>query len=320
MRTDRSHEVEVPVVVAARRAVCGDAVALDLRPISGAELPEWQAGSHIDVVLPNGLTRQYSLCGPVADRGRWVVAVRREVNGRGGSAYLVDEVREGDELIAVGPRNHFRLEEATSYRFLAGGIGITPIVAMVEEAQARAVPWTLTFCGRTRESMPFLPDLLQLHGDRVRVHVDETDGLLDLAAFMSNPAPGERLYACGPTGLLDAVQERSAAWPPESVHWERFAPVEVDAGPNKPFEVELELSGMTLAVPPERSILDVVTDAGVPVLSSCAEGTCGTCETRVVSGEIQHRDSVLSPEEQEEGEVMMICVSRATSSRLVLEL
>jgi ferredoxin-NADP reductase len=320
MVTDRTRETEVAVVVAERRLHCDDVVALVLTSADGVALPSWEAGAHIDLVMPNGLVRQYSLCGSPQDPTRWMVSVRREQAGRGGSAYVFDHLAEGDRLVAVGPRNHFRLEPAASYRFLAGGIGITPILPMIEKAEERGDEWTLTYCGRTRASLPFVDDRVSRYGERVRVHADDRDGLLDVAGFMADPQPGERLYACGPTGLLDAVEQHTGQWPRGTVHWERFTPRAESGEANTAFEVELALSGTTLSVPADRSILDVVTHAGVPVLSSCTEGTCGTCETRVLSGDIDHRDSVLSPEEHEEGEVMMICVSRARSCRLVLEL
>jgi ferredoxin-NADP reductase len=210
---------------------------------------------------------------------------------------------------------------ADRYIFIAGGIGITPITGMIAEAERRGIPWQLTYGGRTRSSMAFAQDLVDRYGDRVTLVPQEEFGLIDLPALLKEPSKGTQIYCCGPEPLLNAVQSASAHWPENSLHFERFVPAEQDASqPNESFEVELSESDMVLSVPADKSILQVLDDAGIDVLSSCASGTCGTCETVIVSGEVDHRDSVLTPKEREANCSMMICVSRAACPRLVLEL
>jgi ferredoxin len=192
---------------------------------------------------------------------------------------------------------------------------------MIAEAERRGIPWQLTYGGRTRSSMAFAQDLVDRYGDRVTLVPQEEFGLIDLPALLKEPSKGTQIYCCGPEPLLNAVQSASAHWPENSLHFERFVPTEQDASqPNESFEVELSESDMVLSVPADKSILQVLDDAGIDVLSSCASGTCGTCETVVVSGEVDHRDSVLTPKEREANCSMMICVSRAACPRLVLEL
>jgi ferredoxin-NADP reductase len=212
------------------------------------------------------------------------------------------------------------LVDAQRYLFVAGGIGITPILAMIRSADAAGAQWRLVYGGRHRASMAFL-DELAVYGDRVTVWPQEEKGLIDLDGLLGQPQSDTKVYCCGPEPLLAAVEQRCAVWPKGSLHVERFVakpltePVLSDA-----FEVELARSGLTLTVPPETSILSAVEDAGVGVLSSCQEGTCGTCETRVLDGVPDHRDSVLDEDQREAGDCMMICISRACTPRLVLDL
>ncbi|QFR03142.1 oxidoreductase [Streptomyces phaeolivaceus] len=312
-------EVEIPVVVARRRRVTADIVRLWLIGVDARPLPSWTPGAHIDVLLPNGTERQYSLCGDPSDE-EWSIMVLREPQGRGGSQYVHDAVWTGQKLKVRGPRNHFALDPAPRYRFLAGGIGITPILPMLREAEAAGAEWSLTYCGRSRQGMACAEELTVGHGGRVRLHVDSEQGVPDVAALLSDPRPGELLYACGPNSMLEAIERMGAHWPKGSIHFERFSAVTRDTTADTEFEVELASSGKVLTVPADRSILDVVRESGIQMLSSCQEGTCGTCETAVVSGQVDHRDAVLSKEEQEENEVMMVCVSRAACPRLVLDL
>jgi ferredoxin-NADP reductase len=225
----------------------------------------------------------------------------------------------GTRLPVRGPRNHFPLAAAERYVFVAGGIGITPILPMVAEADAGGADWTLFYGGRRRSSMAFL-DELAAYGDRVALRPEDEFGLLDLAAILA-PRSDTAVYACGPERMLQAVEEHCAAWPAGSLHVERFAAKPVDEGAVATgFEVVCQRSGITVTVPPDRSILEVVQEAGVNALSSCLEGVCGTCETAVVEGSPDHRDSLLSEEEKAAGDFMMICVSRSSSPRLVLDL
>ena len=312
-------EHEQDCVVARRTVVADGVVALELRPAGGGDLPVWAPGAHVDLVLPDHL-RQYSLCGDCADRGLWRIAVLREPDGRGGSAYVHDELGEGDTVRVRGPRNHFALDEAERYLFIAGGIGITPILPMVVAAQARGARWELLYGGRRRDSMAFL-DELAVHGPAVRPWPQDEQGLLDLDAALGTPSEDTLVYCCGPEPLLAAVEERCAAWAPGSLRLERFAAKAPDPDlEDTAFEVVLDQSGLTLTVEPGVSILDTCMDAGVDVPCSCEEGICGTCETDVLEGLPEHRDSVLSESERSSGEVMMLCVSRARTPRLVLDL
>jgi ferredoxin-NADP reductase len=311
-------ERELETLVADKVRLADGVVALTLRPPVGDALPEWEPGAHIDLILPGGLTRQYSLCGDPADRCAWRVAVLREPGGRGGSRYVHDALDGGVRI--RGPRNHFPLLPAQRYAFIAGGIGITPILPMLARAEAEGVPWRLLYGGRTRSSMAFLDELAR-YGDKVVVAPQDERGLLDLAAWLPAPEAGTQVYCCGPEPLLAAVEDRCAGWRPGALRTERFTPRAVAASVlAEGFEVVLSASGRTLPVPPDRSILEVVEAAGVPVLSSCLQGTCGTCETVVLEGVPDHRDSVLSGEERAAGDVMMICVSRSCTDRIVLEL
>ncbi|MEV5436925.1 PDR/VanB family oxidoreductase [Streptomyces sp. NPDC052682] len=307
---------EAELVVARREQVADGVLALTLRHPLGEELPLWEPGAHIDVVLGPGLERQYSLCGDPADRSAWRIAVLREPAGRGGSAYVHEQVGQGDKVRVRGPRNHFRLEPAPRYRFVAGGIGITPILPMLAAAEAAGAQWTLLYGGRTRRSMAFTGELAR-YGDRVTIAPQDETGLLELGPVLDDVPDGTLVYCCGPGPLLDAVEGRCRAG---ALRVERFQPKEQPAGQDTQFEVELARSGRTVTVPPGVSVLDAVLGAGVEVLYSCTEGTCGTCETDVLQGDPDHRDAVLTPEERESGETMMICVSRCRGKRLVLDL
>ncbi|MEU1194319.1 PDR/VanB family oxidoreductase [Streptomyces sp. NPDC005859] len=317
---------DTTLAVAARTRAADGVVSLTLRRPDGGPLPTWTPGAHIDVLL-NGehgtggeLIRQYSLCGHPAARESWQIAVLREPQGRGGSAYVHDHLREGATVRVRGPRNNFPLRPAARHLFIAGGVGITPILPMVEAAEAAGSDWRLLYGGRTRTSMAFLDRLLP-HGDRVLVRPQDEYGLLDLAAHLGVPEEGTLVHACGPEPLLRAVQERCVGWPPGTLGVERFAPAQAaGAGPAEAFEVELARSGLTLTVPADRSVLETVEGAGVAVDFSCREGTCGTCETDVLDGEPDHRDSLLTEDERAAGDTMLICVSRSRGPRLVLDL
>ncbi|WP_329596779.1 PDR/VanB family oxidoreductase [Streptomyces pseudovenezuelae] len=311
-----SDAYEAELVVDRRDSAADGVLALTLRHPLGEQLPAWEPGAHIDVVLGPGLERQYSLCGDPSDRTSWRIAVLREPAGRGGSAHVHEQLRQGGKVRVRGPRNHFALRPAPRYRFIAGGIGITPILPMLAAAQAAGVEWTLLYGGRTRDSMAFTEELSR-YGDRVTVAPQDESGLLDLASVLDGVPEGTLVYCCGPGPLLDAVQELC---PAGLLHVERFAPKEQPEGENTQFEVELAQTGTTVTVAPDVSVLDAVRATGVEVLFSCTEGTCGTCETDVLDGTPDHRDSVLTDEEREAGETMMICVSRCRGKKLVLDL
>ncbi|MPY51045.1 PDR/VanB family oxidoreductase [Streptomyces acidicola] len=307
---------EAELLVHRREFVADGVLALSLSHPLGEELPSWEPGAHIDVLLGPDLERQYSLCGDPADRRTWRIGVLREPEGRGGSAYVHEELREGDKVRVRGPRNNFALRPAPRYRFIAGGIGITPILPMLAAAEAAGAEWSLLYGGRTRDSMAFTGDL-GAYGDRVTIAPQDETGLLDLGSVLDDVPQGTLVYCCGPGPLLDAVEERC---PGGLLHVERFRPKEQETGPDGEFEVVLERTGKTLTVPVGVSVLDTVRAAGVEVLYSCTEGTCGTCETDVLEGTPDHRDSVLSDAEREAGDTMLICVSRCRGRRLVLDL
>ena len=312
-------EWEDDLLVASKETVADGVVALHLVSPSGADLPEWGPGAHIDLLLPSGLVRQYSLCGRLDDPSRWRIAVLREPEGRG-SSYVHDRVDAGQRLRVRGPRNHFALEPADRYLFVAGGIGITPLLPMIDTAERSGVPWRLVYGGRSRATMAFTDELAR-YGPKVELCPQDETGLLDLDAILGEPQPGTKVYCCGPEALLLAVEERCTRWPGDALRVERFRPRrDSDGTEDSTFLVELASSGRTIEVPPNVSILDALEKAGVQVLYSCREGTCGTCETTVLEGEPDHRDSVLTPQERASNEFMMICVSRARGDRLVLDL
>lgn len=309
----------------ARRTDEADGVAgLELSDPQGRELPQWRPGAHIDVFVDRpglpSLVRQYSLCGDPADRRSYRIAVLRETEGEGGSAHLHDEVRQGQLVRASAPRDTFGFGVRDALVFVAGGIGITPILPMVREAEAAGADWTLHYAGRARETMAFGAEL-DAYGGRVRRYESATGARMSISEVVrAARAADAGIYACGPARLLDAL-EGEAQSQGADLRVERFVnDQEVDRDTDQPFEVDLQLSGKTITVEPGQSILDQVAAAGVPAPSSCRGGTCGTCETFVVEGEPDHRDAVLSAKEREENEVMMICVSRCKGSRLVLEL
>jgi len=310
---EREYRVRVTARVAAAASV--DIFTLEsLR----TELAPWEPGSHIDIVTPAGDERQYSLL--PSQPGTWSIGVLREPEGRGVSLWLHDSLKVGEELRVRGPRNHFAFTPVAGadYLFLAAGIGITPIVAMIEAAEAVGATWALHYSGRSRGSMALVDELESAYPERIVVHESDAGTRADLATILAATPVSTPIYCCGPAHYLEAIEQLAGARP---LHLERFeakakhAPVF-----DEPFEVELELSGETLVVPPGRSILDVVEEAGVFVLSSCREGTCGTCETPVLEGEVDHMDSILTPTEQARNDVMYICVSRAACPRLVLDL
>ncbi|PZG21664.1 oxidoreductase [Micromonospora craterilacus] len=307
------------LVVARREPVATGVVVLTLCRPGGGDLPDWSPGAHVDLELAAGLVRPYSLCGDPAERTALELAVQLEPDGRGGSRHVHEHLVPGAGVRVRGPRNNFPLVTAQRYLFIAGGIGITPIRPMVAAADAAGADWRLVYGGRSRASMAFADALREKYGDRVSLHSQDETGLLDLAGLLDRPSGG-LVYCCGPAALIDAVQQGCQAWPAGSLHVERFTPSAEVGGVEGTVEVELVLSGRTVTVPPGTSILAAVEGAGVQVLSSCREGTCGTCETAVLDGVPEHRDSLLTEADRAAGDTMLICVSRSRTPRLVLEL
>jgi ferredoxin-NADP reductase len=312
--------VPLQLAVGRRRTVALDVVEFDLHPLDGGPLPPWRPGAHIDVLTGAGAARQYSLCGDPEDRTRYRIAVLRQQRGRGGSRWLHERLHEGDRVGVSAPRNHFPLHAAPRYLFLAGGIGITPLVPMIRQAAAVGADWSLHYGGRTRASMAYADDLAAAGPNRVRLFPSDTCGLLDLDAALGEADRDTQVYCCGPEPLISAAEE-ACARRGKRLHTERFAPRPTDSGPaDAPFTVRIASTGARLAVPAGRSIVDVLTEAGVDILTSCEEGTCGTCETAVLGGRPDHRDSVLTQEEQAAGDRILPCVSRSRTPELVLDL
>jgi ferredoxin-NADP reductase len=312
-------ERDLELVILRRRVAAEGVMVLELGDAHRKLLPRWSPGAHIDLRLANGLVRQYSLCGDPAHEC-WKIGVLMEPGSRGGSTFIHNELREGTTVGARGPRNHFALVERAAYRFVAGGIGITPLLPMIVTVERAGADWRLLYGGRTRDSMAFV-DVLARYGEHVEIHPQDEYGLLDLDAALADLTAEEAVYCCGPEPLLGAVEALLGDHPAGSLHVERFAPkdIAIDRA-GRPFEVEFSRSGLRTTVAPGQTILAAAEEAGIGVPCSCTEGICGTCETVVLEGEIDHRDSVLAPDERAANTVMMICVSRARSSRLVLDL
>lgn len=296
--------------------VADGVLAATLESMAGLDLPAWDAGAHVDLVLPSGLVRQYSLCGDPADSAVYRVAVLREAAGRGGSAEFHAVIRSGAVVEVRPPRNRFALEPASEYLFLAGGIGVTPLLAMARAAERAGTPWRLVYGGRTRSAMAFAAELTELGGGRVRLAADDAEGRPDLAPVIASVAPGGLVYACGPAPMLDHVAGLAR---PTALRVERFTVPLVDSG-GAPFEVELARSGVTFKVAADETILRAALARGVRAPYSCANGYCGTCEAVVLDGEPDHRDTYLTDAEKAEDFTMMPCVSRSAGPRLVLDL
>ncbi|ANS31090.1 phthalate 4,5-dioxygenase [Rhodococcus opacus] len=307
-----------PVIVVARQQETPEVVSLELALPDGGELPTWTPGAHIDIAVGAAGVRQYSLCGDPQDRRRWRVAVLLERDGRGGSRYLHQEAAPGNTLTVSLPRNNFELEPSADYVFVAGGIGITPILPMIAAAEAAGATWTLHYGGRTRPSMAYLDEISE-YGSRVRVLPQDECGLLPLDDILAGSDPSAQVYCCGPEPLLAAVETAlgHADW--QRLHLERFRPRTVVAS-DRDFTVKIASTGATIRVGEGQSIVDALEDVGITVETSCREGTCASCETPVIEGEVCHRDSVLSVSEHEQSVSIMLCVSRARSDLLVLDL
>jgi vanillate O-demethylase ferredoxin subunit len=306
---------------------------LRLRAGDGRALPGFAAGAHIrvKVSLPGGEAgwRHYSLINFATERNatnapaEYVIAVRKEAEGRGGSRFMHEQLKEGDTLTIESPKNDFPLHTGPGGSVLvAGGIGVTPLASMAARRRAEGAPVRMHYAGRSRELMAFLPELQALLGDDLHVHEDAKAGApLDIDALLDGVPAGDRLYVCGPKVMLDAVLARTQArgWEHDRVHFELFTEPVVEEG-DQPFEVELAQSGQRFTVPADQSILDCLIDHGCDPMFDCKRGECGVCATPVLEGEIDHRDYVLTAREKAEGNVMQICISRAKGPRLVLDI
>lgn len=304
------------LMVRTMRVAADGVLEIELIDPEGGRLPAWAPGAHIDLGLPHHV-RQYSLCGDPGDRRRYVVAVLREQDSRGGSEYVHRTLRPGEIVEIGGPRNHFDLRPAAEYLFIAGGIGITPLLPMIDEAERSAIPWTLHYGGRTRATMAFV-DRLPGPADKVHLYAEDTDGLIDLAAILGTPREGVAVYCCGPAGLIGAVEAACAAWPADCLTVERFTPKDLSGLDSRPIGLRCARSGLRLTVPSGESILDVLEAAGLSVANACRDGVCGSCEVRVLAGVPDHRDSFRTAATP--ADTLAACVSRAVTDELVLDI
>ncbi|GAA2534730.1 PDR/VanB family oxidoreductase [Winogradskya humida] len=299
-----------------------DVLTVDLVAAAGAELPAWTPGAHVDLVVSDGTVRQYSLCGNPESRSL-TIAVRHERTGRGGSSWVHASVRPGDRIAVRGVKNHFELETGAPVILIAGGVGITPLLPMAERLASTGVPWRMVYVGRSEARMPFLERVHAL-GPAASVRETTVSGRPDIAGLLDGllgDLPDALVYVCGPGPLTGAVQEAlDARGLGSRLHAEYFEVPDLPVAEPGAFTLRLERSGVELAVPSGRSALEVVTEAGIDVLSDCEEGICGSCETRVLTGEVDHRDYVLTAAEKAGNSCMMLCVSRALGPRLVVDL
>jgi vanillate O-demethylase ferredoxin subunit len=309
----------------AKRAAAQDVVELTLEPAAGAALPAVEAGAHVELHLPGGLVRPYSLCNAPGETHRYVLGVLREAESRGGSAAVHEQLQVGQVLSVGAPKNNFALQPTPAHKLLlAGGIGITPILGMARQLAAQGRSFALHYAGRTRARMAFLETLADAPlAAHTQLHIGDENGSMDMAAVLAAQPAGSELYVCGPAGFIDAAlaTARQLGWPDSRLHRELFAaaPREAD-GEDQPFDIELAGSGQVVHVPAGCSAAQALQAAGVPLLTSCEQGVCGTCLTRVVVGEPEHRDQYLTPEEQAANDQFLPCCSRARTPRLVIEL
>lgn len=315
------------VVLRHRELQAGQVLVLELADAAGQALPPFEAGAHIDLHLPGGLLRPYSLCGDPREPGRYRLGVLRDPASRGGSVAVHEQLSEGQALTISRPRNHFPLQAGAAHSVLAGGgIGITPMIAMAWALHARGASFELHYCARSRSQCAFLDELAQAPwADRVRLHFDDAEPAqrLQPAALLAGAVAGTHLYVCGPTGFMDWVmaEARSAGLAEAQIHREYFgAAVPAHAVGDAPFELVAQRSGKTVTVAPGQSMAEALRTVGVRLNLSCEQGVCGTCACDVLDGEPDHRDAYFTDDEKAANDQVLVCCSRARSSRLVLDL
>ena len=311
--------VELRARVKILRYEADDAISVVLEPVDGMSLHAWDPGSHIDLILPNGVKRQYSLIGTPDDLRSYEICVHLDASSRGGSEYVHLFLRPGQVVGVRGPRNNFPLQPADEYHFIAGGIGITALIAMIAATDMRGMPWRLDYAARSRDRM-VLRDRLDMYGDEVHRYLSQQGERLHVADTLAE-SPGAHVYCCGPQGLLEDITVSAAqiGIPDERLHIERFKPSPRAPAPPRPVTLVAARSGISVECPPERSILDALHFAGLAINSSCRAGLCGSCEVKVLEGVPEHLDDVLTPMDHEKGDKMMVCVSRALTDTLVLD-
>jgi vanillate monooxygenase ferredoxin subunit len=316
---------QIPVKVVRRQQEALDIASFELARPDGSTLPGFSAGSHIDVQLPNGLTRQYSLCNDAGEQHRYRIAVLRDPKTRGGSASMHDAVKEGDTLLISEPRNHFPLVHAQRTLLFAGGIGVTPLLCMAQRLAAIGSDFTLHYCTRSRDRTAFAEEIAaSAYQDRVKFHFDDgpPSQKLNLDRVLATPEAGTHLYVCGPTGFITWVVQSAErlGWAKDQVHVEYFGAEAQDTGGDKPFQVKIASSGALVEVPANQTVTQALQAHGIEILTSCEQGVCGTCITRVLQGECDHRDLYFTDEEKAKHDQFTPCCSRAKSAVLVLDL
>lgn len=311
----------------ARKAVqAQDIVTLELVATDGSALPAFGAGAHVDVQLPGGITRQYSLCNDPQETHRYLIGVLRDPASRGGSKAVHELVKEGDVLQISAPKNHFPLaHDAQRSLLLGGGIGITPILCMAERLANTGAAFEMHYATRSPERTAFRERIAASNfADKVAFHFDDGAAAqkLDLAALLAQPQAGTHLYVCGPKGFMDAVLNtaREKSWPEEQLHYEFFGAEVAKSDSDASFEIKLASSGRIVMVPKDKTVTQALAEAGVEIMMSCEQGVCGTCLTRVLEGVPDHKDSYLTPEEQAANDQFLPCCSRAKTPQLVLDL
>src|SRR5665213_1492260 len=316
-----SYPKTLPLLVMRNDKIADGIHILEFRDAGGQPLPKFSAGAHIAIQAPNGLLRKYSLCNDPAERDRYLVAIKREANGRGGSSSLIDKVKTGDTLMVAAPVNDFGLPpRAQDFLFIAGGIGITPIMAMIREVRAQNKRFRLFYCTRSPETTAFRDELSAPEiKDSVTIHYDGGDParVLDLKPILAERKNREHMYCCGPRPLMEAVRAMTDHWSSAAVHFEAFSEAETHKPSDRALKVKLARTGEVLGVPTDKTILEVLRGHGLEVPSSCETGTCGTCRTNLLAGVADHRDLVLA--EHERGDTIMICVSRAKSDEITID-
>jgi vanillate O-demethylase ferredoxin subunit len=317
--------VQIAVKVLRKKQEAEDIASFELGRPDGAPLPAFSAGSHVDVQVPGGLTRQYSLCNDAAERHRYRIAVLRDPASRGGSLAMHVALKEGDTLVISEPRNHFPLVHASRTLLLAGGIGVTPLLAMAQRLATTGADFTLHYCTRSPARTAFREEIAaSAFAQRVQYHFDDGDPAqkLDLEAQLRAPQPDTHLYVCGPTGFIDWVVQTAArlGWNKDNVHLEYFGAAPQDTTGDRAFQVKLASSGAVYEVPADCTVVQALQKHGVEILVSCEQGVCGTCITRVLEGECDHRDLYFTDEEKAKNDQFTPCCSRAKSTVLVLDL
>lgn len=315
-------EEQLSLQILSRRYITKDIIEFVFCREGNTSLPDWAPGAHIDLKLSNGMNRQYSIMSDETDDSHWKIAVLIDQQGRGGSKFIEENFFEGNLVEAKGPRNHFQLVEGSQYHFIAGGIGITPLIPMIEHVDNLDADWTLSFLGKSLDSMPYLSELLRKYPKNITTFSKNDGDRFDVSTCLSIGNTNAMVYCCGPERLMDEVetflveQDKS-----ELVHIERFSPkAEASTQENSAFTVVCNKSGIELFVSADESILMAADFEGIEINGDCMEGTCGSCETQIISGKADHRDSIFTAAEQLSADTMMICVSRAVGSRITLDL